>query len=132
MPNKKIVHLAIAKELYENHNKIGNKIFKSEWLTFVNNQFEFMWLDATIEGQELYSFKPELQKFTEVVACYNNKKNYFNLHLCFLEDFGYILVRYTKTPNKEEFHKLAQAANQLKCKLISNYTDVITNESGNV
>jgi hypothetical protein len=132
MSTKKIVHLAIAKELYENHNKIGNKISKSEWLHFVNNQFEFMWLDATIEGQELFNFKPELPIHTEIVACYNNKKNYFNLHLSFLEDFGYILVRYTNSPNKEELHKLIQAANQLQSKLISNYTDVINYESGNV
>jgi hypothetical protein len=125
MSNNKIIHLAIAKQLYDNHNFISNKISASEWLEFVNNQTEFVWLDDTIEGKTLFDFKPELPRHTEVVACYNTKKNCFNLHLCYLEEFGYILVRYTAAPNKEAMRKLLLAANALECKLIRNYTEEI-------
>jgi hypothetical protein len=131
MKDKKIEHLAIAKELYDNPNFIVNKITKSEWTKFINNQCDFMWYDNTIKGQEAYSLEPNFARQTSAVACYNNIKGYFNLSLIYSEDLGYVGVRFVDTLDKSALLKLANAARQLKCKLIKNYTEVITFDHDN-
>lgn len=137
---KKIKDPWIAKQKFNNINKIEKKLDYRKWVEFIENHKDyFIWYEDTEDGKKV---KENINEFpnwakekilrnlnkTDSYAEFNNKKGYYEIRICFNEELNVISTTFQKKITIKHLKILLEMATHLDALLLNNGTQIIDEE----
>lgn len=134
---KKIKDPWIAKEKFNNINKIEKKLDYKKWVEFIDNRKDyFIWYEDTESGIYLKNNMDKVPEWakekalrslnkTNSYAEFNKKKGYYEISVCFNEELNVISTSFQKKITIKHLKILLEMANYLDALLLNNGTQII-------